>query len=116
MSFLGTNALVNTPVAHANRRGAYYENGKRHHVRRILIEAAWCYRFYPAKVSPEIQKRQETPAACSIRNIAWKCATQRFTQALSTRCNTTRQSAHNVTVVAIGQRAVWVYVGHCATK
>ena len=38
------------------RRGGITKTGNGH-VRRILIEAAWCYR-YPAKVSPEMQCRQ----------------------------------------------------------
>ncbi len=40
------------------------------HVRRVLIEAAWNYR-YPARVSRRQQVRQEgQPAA--IREIAWR--------------------------------------------
>jgi transposase len=40
------------------------------HARRSLIEGAWAYR-YPAKISPQIRKRQEgLPQA--IQDIAWK--------------------------------------------
>ncbi len=38
--------------------------------RRLLIEAAWCYRF-PARVSRELLLRQEGLAP-TIRDIAWK--------------------------------------------
>jgi transposase len=38
--------------------------------RRVLIEGAWAYRF-PARVSPEIQKRLEGLPR-SVREIAWK--------------------------------------------
>jgi len=38
--------------------------------RRLLIEAAWCYRF-PARVSRELLLRQESQPK-PIREIAWK--------------------------------------------
>jgi transposase len=38
--------------------------------RRLLIEAAWCYRF-PARVSRELRLRQEEQPR-PIRKIAWK--------------------------------------------
>jgi transposase len=38
--------------------------------RRLLIEAAWCYRF-PARVSRELLLRQEGLAS-PIRDTAWK--------------------------------------------
>src|SRR6202011_4365991 len=38
--------------------------------RRLLIEAAWCYRF-PARVSRELMLRQEEQPK-PIREIAWK--------------------------------------------
>ena len=39
-------------------------------VRRLLIEAAWCYRF-PARISRELLLRQERQPK-PIRDIAWK--------------------------------------------
>jgi transposase len=39
-------------------------------VRRLLIEAAWCYRF-PARISRELRLRQEAQPRV-IREIAWK--------------------------------------------
>lgn len=38
--------------------------------RRVLIEAAWCYRF-PARLSREMRLRQESQPK-PIRDIAWK--------------------------------------------
>jgi len=68
MSFLG---LTPSEYSSGQRqtRGRITKTGNGH-VRRILIEAAWCYR-YPAKVSPEIQKRQEV-IPLPIRDIAWR--------------------------------------------
>ena len=56
MSFLG---LIPSEYSSGPRqkRGGITKTGNGH-VRRILIEAAWCYR-YPAKVSREMQLRQE---------------------------------------------------------
>ena len=42
--------------------------------RRLLIEAAWCYRF-PARVSRELRLRQEEQPR-PIREIAWKAQTR----------------------------------------
>jgi transposase len=51
------------------RQGAITKTGNGH-VRRVLIEAAWNYR-YPARLSERLQVRQEgQPAA--IREIAWR--------------------------------------------
>ncbi len=68
MAFLG---LV--PSEHSSgprqRRGGITKTGNGH-VRRVLIEAAWCYRF-PAKKSAPLQRRAEKNSA-SIQSIAWK--------------------------------------------
>ena len=42
--------------------------------RRLLIEAAWCYRF-PARISRELLLRQEAQPK-AIRDIAWKAQTR----------------------------------------
>ncbi len=79
------------------RRGAITKSGNGH-ARRILIEAAWAYRYLP-KVSPEIQKRQEhLPLA--IRAIAWK-AQLRLTKRY--KAMTRRGKVPNVVVVAIAR-------------
>jgi transposase len=51
------------------RLGAITKTGNTH-VRRVLIEAAWNYRF-PARISRALQVRQETQPP-SIRAIAWR--------------------------------------------
>ena len=51
------------------RRGGITKTGNGH-VRRVLIEAAWCYRF-PAKKSAPLQRRAEQPSE-AVQAIAWK--------------------------------------------
>ncbi len=68
MSYLG---LV--PSEHSSgsnrRRGGITKTGNGH-VRRVLVESSWCYRF-PARRTAHIQRRAEkTPEA--IQAIAWK--------------------------------------------
>lgn len=96
MSFLG---LI--PSEHSSgprqKRGGITKTGNGH-VRRILIEAAWCYR-YPAKVSREMQLRQDT-LPLVIRDIAWRAQlrlTQRYKHMQS------KGKPHNVTVVALAR-------------
>jgi transposase len=68
MSYLG---LV--PSEHSSgqkrRLGAITKTGNSH-ARRMLIEAAWNYRF-PARISLRLQKRQEQQPA-AVREIAWR--------------------------------------------
>ena len=68
MSYLGLTPSE-SPSGERQRRGGITKTGNRH-ARRIIIEAAWAYR-YIAKVTHEIQKRQENVPP-PIRNIAWK--------------------------------------------
>jgi transposase len=95
------NYLGLTPCEYSSgerqRRGAITKTGNRH-ARRILIEAAWSYRYLP-KVSPEIQKRQED-LPLPIRDIAWK-AQLRLTKRY--RIMSQRGKSPNVTVVAIAR-------------
>ena len=51
------------------RLGAITKTGNTH-VRRVLIEAAWNYRF-PPRITMPLQKRQEQQPA-DIRSIAWR--------------------------------------------
>lgn len=51
------------------RRGGITKTGNGH-VRRVLIEAAWCYRF-AAKKSAPLQRRAEQSSA-AVQAIAWK--------------------------------------------
>jgi len=99
MCFLG---LV--PSQHSSgertRLGPITKSGNRH-ARRYLVEAAWAYR-YQAKVSREIQLRQEN-IPIRIRDIAWKaqirlCARYRKLAA--------RGKNRNIVVVAIARELV----------
>lgn len=51
------------------RRGGITKSGNGH-VRRVLVEAAWCYRF-PARKTAYLQKRAEKTSA-EVQEIAWK--------------------------------------------
>ena len=51
------------------RRGGITKTGNGH-VRRILVESAWCYR-YPARKSPHLQRRAEQTSP-EVQAIAWK--------------------------------------------
>lgn len=51
------------------RRGGITKTGNGH-VRRLLIESAWCYRF-PARKSAALQRRAECSSA-AVQAIAWK--------------------------------------------
>ncbi|MFO1466827.1 MAG: IS110 family transposase [Steroidobacteraceae bacterium] len=72
MSYLGL-----TPSEHSSgntrRQGGITKTGNKH-ARRILIEAAWTYRFNP-RVSRPIEVRQEGQSK-AIRDIAWKAQTR----------------------------------------
>lgn len=68
MAFLG---LVPSESSSGPKRrlGGITKTGNSH-VRRLLVEAAWCYRF-PARKSAAVQRRAEqTPEA--VQAIAWK--------------------------------------------
>jgi len=96
MGYLG---LVPTEYSSGQKRalGAITKTGNSH-ARRLLIEAAWNYRF-PARISLPLQKRQEgQPAA--IRDIAWR-AQLRLTQRY--RRLTARGLQHNKVCVAIAR-------------
>ncbi len=51
------------------RRGGITKTGNGH-VRRVLVEAAWCYRF-PARKTAALQRRAEQ-APAEVQAIAWK--------------------------------------------
>jgi transposase len=51
------------------RRGSITKTGNAH-LRRIVVEAAWSYRYRPA-IGPRLRKRQETVPE-PIKEIAWK--------------------------------------------
>ena len=96
MGYLG---LVPSEYSSGQKRslGAITKTGNSH-ARRLLIEAAWNYRF-PARISLPLQKRQEgQPAA--IRDIAWR-AQLRLTQRY--RRLSSRGLQHNKVCVAIAR-------------
>jgi transposase len=68
MAYLG---LV--PSEHSSgkstRRGGITKTGNGH-VRRVLIESAWCYRF-PARKTAHLQRRAELTST-AVQDIAWK--------------------------------------------
>jgi transposase len=73
MSFLGLVPSEHTS-GDSRQLGKITKTGNGH-ARRILIEAAWNYRF-PARVSVVLQKRQEgQPKA--VRDIAWRAQLRR---------------------------------------
>ena len=96
MSFLGL-----TPSEHSSgdkkKKGAITKTGNQH-ARRVLVEAGWAYRF-PAKVSKEMQKRQEH-IPLPIRDIAWK-AQLRLTRRFRTMADNGK--IRNVIVVAMAR-------------
>jgi transposase len=112
MCFLG---LVPSQYSSGERTrlGPITKSGNRH-ARRNLIEAAWAYR-YPAKVSREIQLRQEN-LPIKIREIAWKaqlrlCARYRKLVA--------RGKNKNIVVVAIARELLafmWDIAHHVQLK
>lgn len=95
------------------RQGAITKTGNGH-ARRVLIEAAWNYRF-PARVSRALQVRQERQSP-AIRAIAWRAQLR-----LSHRYRrlTARGLQHNKLCVAIARELVgfiWDIGRHVAPK
>jgi transposase len=70
---MSSPSLGLVPSAHSSgtsiKRGSLTKAGNSV-ARRLLIEAAWCYRF-PARVGRELLIRQESQPK-PIREIAWK--------------------------------------------
>ena len=103
MSFLGLVPSEHTS-GNTRRLGAITRTGNGY-ARRMLVEAAWNYRF-PARISRAIQQRQEgQPKA--VRDIAWQAQTR-----LSRRYRAlkARQVHHNTICVAVARElAVFVW-------
>jgi len=68
MAYSGTIPSENSS-GKRTRRGSITKTGNAH-LRRIAVEAAWCYRLRPG-VGPALRKRQEGVAE-EIKEIAWK--------------------------------------------
>jgi transposase len=93
------------------RLGAITKTGNSH-VRRVLIEAAWNYRF-PARISRPLQVRQEAQPP-AIRAIAWRAQLR-----LSHRYRrlTARGLQHNKICVAVARELagfLWDIARHVA--
>jgi Transposase and inactivated derivatives len=71
-NFMGYTGLVPSEYStgQTTRKGKTTKAGNKH-VRRIVVESAWSYRYRPA-VKGEILKRQENQPA-EIQQIAWHC-------------------------------------------
>lgn len=99
MSYLGLTPSEYS-TGNTRRLGGITKSGNAH-ARRTIIEGAWAYR-YNAKVSRQIQQRQETlPQA--IRDIAWKAQVRlckRYRRLVAKGKNP------NVVVVAIARELV----------
>jgi transposase len=96
MGFIG---LVPSEYSSGERRsqGEITKTGNSH-ARRVLVEAAWNYRF-PARIGAELQKRQEGQPK-TVRDIAWNAQlrlTKRFKRLKS------RQMQANKICVAIAR-------------
>ena len=68
MAFVGLVPSENSSGSR-QKRGAITKAGNAH-VRRVLVEAAWCYRF-PARKTAALQRRAEQTAP-AIQAIAWE--------------------------------------------
>jgi len=96
MGYLGLVPSEHTS-GEKRRLGAITKTGNSH-ARRVLVEAAWNYRF-PPRISVPLQKRQEQQPA-EIRTIAWRAQLRlnhRYRQL------TARHLQHNKICVAIAR-------------
>lgn len=96
MSYLGLTPSESSSGDRV-KRGSITKTGNAR-VRRVLIEAAWNYRFNP-KVNKDIQRRQEH-LPLKIRSIAWE-AQLRLTHRYKTMLN--KDKVKNVIVVSIAR-------------
>jgi transposase len=96
MGYLG---LLPSEYSSGQKRalGAITKTGNSH-ARRLLIEAAWAYRF-PARIGRGLQSRQEGQTA-TVRDIAWR-AQVRLTHRYRRPCESGLQ--HNKVCVAIAR-------------
>lgn len=110
MGYLGLVPSEHTTGA-KRRLGAITKTGNGH-VRRVLVEAAWNYRF-PARLSRALQVRQEEQPAI-IREIAWRAQlrlSHRYRQLKA------RGLQHNKITVAIARELaafIWEIGRHVA--
>ena len=79
------------------RRGAITKTGNAH-LRRVVVEAAWAYRYRPM-VSPGLKKRQEGLSE-EVKALAWK-AQHRLHRRY--RCLSAAGKHHSKVVTAVGR-------------
>jgi transposase len=82
------------------RRGGITKMGNRH-IRRVLVEAAWCYRHTP-RVGRELERRQQGQSP-QIKSISWKAQVrlnQRYRWLIG------RGKTRNEAVVAVARELV----------
>ena len=96
MSFLGLVPSEHTS-GNTRRLGAITRTGNGY-ARRMLVEAAWNYRF-PARISRVIQQRQEGQAK-AVRDIAWQAQVRLSRRYRALRA---RQVHHNKICVAVAR-------------
>jgi transposase len=117
MAWLGV-----TPSEHSSgnkrRQGSITKTGNSY-ARKLLIEAAWSYR-YPARVSPEIQRRHEGIPK-PIIDRAWDCAGVIANSSRGARRRTSRWSRSPVNSAgSSGTSAGWrcrsLYRASCARR
>ena len=95
------------------RRGAITKTGNAH-LRRVVIEAAWAYRYRPA-VGAALRKRQ-TPVSPEVKEIAWKAQHRLYARY---RHLTARGKCKQETVTAIGRELlgfIWGIGVHVEAK
>src|SRR5207244_4717731 len=89
------------------RRGAITKTGNAH-LRRVVIEAAWAYRYRPAVGAP-LRKRQAS-ASEEVKAIAWKAQHRLHAR----YCHLTAHGKNKQqTVTAIGRELlgfIWVFL------
>jgi transposase len=98
---------------HRIRRGAITKTGNAH-LRRVVIEAAWAYRYRPA-VGAALRKRQATVAP-EVKDIAWKAQHRLHTRY---RHLLTKGKCKQQVVTAVGRELlgfIWAIGVHVEAK
>jgi transposase len=88
------------------RKGAITKCGNAH-LRRIVLESAWCYRHLP-RVGEKLPKRHEGISA-EILEIAWKAQNRLHKRYMKL---TMAGKEQNKVVTAVGTRTVGLHLGH----
>jgi len=96
MSFLGLVPSEHSS-GHSRHQGAITKTGNRH-ARRVLVEAAWNYRF-DARLSRVLQVRQQDQPK-AVRQIAWRAQLRLTARYRRLRA---RQLPHNKICVALAR-------------